>query len=264
MVHDVSRREKVDLDLLKRFHDGHDLQAREELAARCVPLVRSIVRRYVGRGEETDDLVQAGMLGLVKAIDRFDASTGHRFISFAVPNITGEIRRHFRDHTWDVHVPRSVQELDARVQKTRTAVVERTGHEPTVVELARACDVTTDEIRDAQMAGRAYNAASLDAPSGEDRTVVDLRGGPDRGYALVEDEDLIARAMVGLSDRERKVIDWRFRGGLLQREIAERVGVSQMQVSRILRAAVARMGETAAGPGLPVPDAADGPHAIAA
>lgn len=248
MLQEASRREKVDLDLLKRIHGNHDMQAREELAERCVPLVRSIVRRYAGRGEETDDLFQAGMLGLVKAIDRFDASTGHRFISFAVPNITGEIRRHFRDHTWDVHVPRSVQELDARVQKARTAAVEKTGREPTVAELATTCDVSADEIRDAQVAGRAYNAASLDAPSGEDRTVVDLRGGPDRGYARVEDEDLIGRAMEGLSERERRVVDWRFRGGLLQREIAERIGVSQMQVSRILRAALARMAEGVEAP----------------
>ncbi|MSW50987.1 MAG: sigma-70 family RNA polymerase sigma factor, partial [Actinobacteria bacterium] len=135
MLQEASRRERIDNDLLRRYHDDGDLLAREQLAERCVPLVRSIARKYSGRGQDMDDLQQAGMLGLVKAIDRFDASTGHRFITFGVPNIQGEIRRHFRDRTWAVHVPRSVQELDAKIQHTRKAVLEETGVEATPDDL---------------------------------------------------------------------------------------------------------------------------------
>jgi RNA polymerase sigma-B factor len=249
MLQEANRRERIDTDLLRRYHDEGDLQAREQLAERCVPLVRSIARKYVGRGEDFEDLQQAGMVGLVKAIDRFDVATGHRFISFAVPNIQGEIRRHFRDRTWAVHVPRSVQELDARVQSARRAMLEETGHEASVDDLAETLEVTAAEIRDAQAAGRSYRAASLDQPVGEGRTLTDARGTTDDGYAVVEDRSVTEEALEVLDDRERLVVTWRFRDELLQREIAERIGVSQMQVSRILKQAVERMHDRVAETG---------------
>lgn len=247
MLEEATRREQIDTALLRRYHEDGDVLAREELAARCMPLVRSLARKYAGRGEQTEDLVQAGLVGLVKAIDRFDLDAGHRFVSFAVPNITGEIRRHFRDHTWAVHVPRSLQELDAQVQSTRTAMLADTGREPTDEDLALALDVPVADVREAKSAGQSYRALSLDHPAGETRDVADTHGVADPGYARVEAAATVQDAMEVLDDRERQVVDWRFRDELLQREIAERIGVSQMQVSRIISGAVARMSEHVGG-----------------
>jgi RNA polymerase sigma-B factor len=248
MLREASEREQIDLDLLRRYHDHRDLQARELLAERCLPLVRSIARRYVNRGEEFEDLEQSGMVGLVKAIERYDVSTGHRFVSFAVPNIQGEIRRHFRDRSWAVHVPRSVQELHARLQVVRTEL-ESVGEPVTVDALAQRLEATPEEVRDAQSAGRSYRALSLDGPAGDEHTVGGGRGRHDEGYARVDDRDVLDRAMVGLDARTCQILRWRFRDDLLQREIAERVGVSQMQVSRIIKAALVRMGAEAVEPG---------------
>jgi len=243
MLHEASTRERIDRDLLRRYHQDGDLQARELLAERCTPLVRSIARRYRNRGQDMDDLVQAGMVGLVKAIDRFDLPSGGRFISYAVPNVQGEIRRHFRDRTWAVHVPRSVQELDARIQHTTRDVLQSTGHEVTVDELAETLDVTPAQVSDAQAAGRAYRSVSLEQPVGEGRTLADGRGQTDAGYAQVEDRSVTDDALKALSDRERRIVLMRFQDGMLQREIAEEIGVSQMQISRILRQAHDRMRE---------------------
>jgi len=241
MLHEATARERIDHDLLHRYHHDNDLQARELLVERCTPLVRSIARRYRHSGQDMEDLIQAGMVGLVKAIDRFDASTGHRFITFAVPNIQGEIRRHFRDRTWAVHVPRSVQELDAKIQSTSRDVLQSTGHEVTVDELAETLEVAPEQIKDAQAAGRAYNSMSLDQPTGEGQTLGDGRGRTDPGYARVEDRSVTDDALQALDDRERRIVSMRFRDGMLQREIAEEIGVSQMQVSRLLRQACDRM-----------------------
>jgi len=243
MLEDVTRREQIDLDLLRRYHDHDDTLAREELAGRCLPLVKSIARKYAGRGEDMDDLIQAGTVGLVKAIDRFDHATGHRFVSFAVPNITGEIRRHFRDHTWAVHVPRSLQELDQKVQAATRSMSAATGQEPSDGDLAAELDVPVGEIREARSAGRSYRALSLDAPAGEARDMADTHGVSDPGYARVEAAATLEDAMSALTDRERAVLDMRFHDELLQREIADRIGVSQMQVSRIITGAVARMSD---------------------
>jgi RNA polymerase sigma-B factor len=243
MLDEATRREQIDTSLLRRYHENDDMQARDELAARCVPLVRSIARRYTGRGEPLDDLVQAGMLGLVKAIDRFDPDAGHRFVSFAVPTIQGEIRRHFRDHTWAVHVPRSVQELDAKIQSVSTAVLTDTGREPTEDDIAAELQVGVEAIRDAQGAGRSYRALSLDVPAGPDGSPRDTHGALDPGYAGVEDAAVLQDAFEALDERQRAVVSMRFQDDLLQREIAEVIGVSQMQVSRIITGAVSRMAE---------------------
>lgn len=243
MLDEATRREHVDTTLLRRYHDDDDLAARDELAERCAPLVRSIARRYAGRGEPFDDLLQAGMLGLVKAIDRFDPSAGHRFVSFAVPTIQGEIRRHFRDHTWAVHVPRSMQELDARIQAARAAVLADTGREPTEDDLAAELQIGVQDVRDARGAGRAYRTMSLDAPAAPDHVVRDTHGACDPGYGRVEDTCVVEDALEALDDRQRRVIAMRYQDDLLQREIAEQIGVSQMQVSRIIAGAVRRMSE---------------------
>lgn len=247
MLHETSRRERIDNDLLRRYHDGGDLQAREQLAERCAPLVKSIARRYSNSGEPFDDVLQAGMLGLVKAIERFDPSTGNRFVSYAVPNVQGEIRRHFRDRTWSVHVPRSLQELNAKVRHVKLGVAAVTGTEPTPEDVADVLDVTVDAVREAQWAGRCYRSLSLDQPAGDGQTLGDGRAVIDSGYAAVENRDVTEHALAGLGEREREIVRWRFEDGLLQREIAQRVGVSQMQISRILSQAVERMRTHAGG-----------------
>lgn len=243
MLQEVSRREQTDLVLLRRYRENDDVRAREELAQRCMPLVKSLARKYAGRGEDLEDLVQAGTVGLVKAIDRYDMDAGYRFVSFAVPNISGEIRRHFRDNTWAVHVPRSMQELDAKIQATTRAAVADTGHEPTDDDLAEQLGATVTDIREARRAGTSYRALSMDAPAGEARNLADTHGRTDPGYARVEAAATVQDAMSALDDRERAVLRMRFDEELLQREIAEHIGVSQMQVSRIIRAAVDRMSD---------------------
>lgn len=244
----LSRRERIDNDLLRRYRTDNDLQARERLVERCMPLVRSVARRYAGRGQDPEDLTQAGLVGLTNAIERFDAGRGGRFVSYAVPTIQGEIRRHFRDRTWAVHVPRGVQELDARLQLARAQTRQQTGQEASVEELAQMLDVTPDEVEDAQAAGRSYQALSLDHPATEGTEPLAARGAVDPGFARVDDLDVIARAMRGISERDRQVVRWAFRDGLLQREIGERLGVSQMQISRVLKTALTRMREYSRGP----------------
>ncbi|MDX8152334.1 sigma-70 family RNA polymerase sigma factor [Patulibacter brassicae] len=212
-----------------------------------MPLVRSVAHRYAGCGQDPEDLTQAGLVGLTNAIERYDRGRGGRFVSYAVPNIQGEIRKHFRDRTWAVHVPRAVQELDARLQRARTETLQETGHEATVDDLALMLDVTTDEVEDAKAAGRNYRALSLDHPATEGAEPFAAHGAVDPGFARVDDLDVIDRAMRGISERDRRIVRWAFRDELLQREIAERIGVSQMQVSRILKAALARMAEYSRG-----------------
>lgn len=243
MLEEATRREQRDLVLLRRYREHGDEFAREELTRRCMPLVQSIVRKYLGRGESREDLVQAGLLGLTKAIHRFDLDAGHRFISFAVPNITGEIRRHFRDCTWAVHVPRSVQELDARINMAVGQAATAGRPDPSDDELALLLDEPVARIRDAREAGRNYRSMSYDAPAGEGRARLELLGGEEGGYGEVESRTVLDDAFSVLTARDRKILQWRYRDGLLQREIAAKVGVSQMQVSRILSQSIRRMSD---------------------
>jgi RNA polymerase sigma-B factor len=233
--------ERRDDALLRRYHRTGDTAARDELVEHGLPLVRSLARRYAGRGEHLDDLVQVGCVGLLKAIDRYDPDAGHRFVSFAAPNITGEIKRHFRDHSWTVHVPRSIQELDARVEEASTRMSAATGRAPGVAELAAELGEPEERVREAIRGGRAHTAFSLDHPTGDGKTAIDLVGQTEDGYRTAEDRTLIRAACRGLDARDRKIVGMRFVGDRLQREIAEEVGVSQMQVSRLLRRAVCRM-----------------------
>jgi RNA polymerase sigma-B factor len=232
MLEDATRREQHDLELLRRYRTHGDPWARDELTARCMPLVRSIARRYTASREPFDDLVQAGSIGLVKAIDRFDLEAGHRFVSYAIPTIQGEIRRHFRDHCWAVRVPRSTQELWQRIKTERRHAAEVTGREATPEDLAAALEVSLEDVHDALRAGEGYDALSLDHPAGEDRAMLDVQGDRDPGYAEVEDRSVVEQAFGALDARARRVVRERFYEERLQREIAADVGVSQMQVSR--------------------------------
>jgi len=242
MLEEATQRELRDRQLLSRYRTRGDRASYDELVGRFTPMVRSFARKYVGRGEELEDLVQVGMLGLVKAIEGFDLSRPHRFVSYAAPTITGEMKRHFRDHCWSVAVPRSMKELQTRLIAEESKI-EHEGGTPTIADLARRLEVTEAQVLDARRAAGCFRVNSLSFPTGEDRDVLDTLGRPDAGYQRVEDVDLLQDAMTVLSDRDRNVVQMRYRDELLQREIGDRVDVSQMQVSRILDQSAARMRE---------------------
>jgi len=239
----AQRRETL---LFKRCRTG-DADARALLVERFLPLAASLARRYQSSGEPMDDLVQVACLGLVKAIDRFDETKGLRFSSFAVPTILGELKRHFRDRTWAVHVPRGLNELSLKLDKTVAELTRVNGHAPSVAELSAATDATEEQVLEALDAGRARRIGSLDAPvlNGEaeampvGETIASARAERDR-------EEADARLLLGpllseISERDRYVLRLRFEDDLTQAEIGKRVGVSQMQVSRIIRSSVARL-----------------------
>jgi len=231
---------------LRWQHEG-DPRAREELIDRFLPLARNLARRYAGAREPFDDLVQVASLGLVKAVDRFDVDRGAAFSSFAVPTILGELKRYFRDLGWAVHVPRGAQERALKVQAAQERLTSRTGRPPTVNELAEYLELPIEDVLDALETAAAHHSASLDAPrnDGEDdtATLCDAFGEEDRRYELVDQTVTVAAAAQQLSAREREVLALRFAGDMTQTQIAREIGVSQMQVSRILRRALSRLRE---------------------
>lgn len=238
--------ERVDCsELFVRAQDG-DRRARDELVRRHLPLVRKLARRYSGAREPFDDLVQVASLGLVKAIDRFDAARGPTFSSFAVPTILGELKRYFRDLGWSVHVPRGAQELALKVQEAQDRLTT-TGRAPSVPELAEYLELSIEDVLGALEAAGAHHTASLDTPredgDGESGTLADVFGRVDVGFERVDAKVTIAAAARHLAPRERRVIVLRFVEDLTQSEIAARIGVSQMQVSRILRRALTQLRE---------------------
>lgn len=244
-------RARGDLDLLERYHRHGDAAARDELVERMLPVVRQLARRYQRGSEQLDDLVQVGSLGLVKAIDRFDVDRGSPFMRYAVPTILGEIKRHFRDTGWAAHVPRGMQE---RVMELKNAIEDlgsRLGRSPSPGELAEELGLAIEEILEAMEAATAYAAVSLDAPrpgdDGVGESYADSVGADDERYGLVEDAATVLPALGILPERERRIVHLRFAEDLTQSEIAERIGVSQMHVSRLLRRALARVRTVATG-----------------
>jgi RNA polymerase sigma-B factor len=235
------------LALFACWQRERDQRARELLAERFMPLARGLARRYIGTQEPIDDLMQVAYLGLIKAIDRFDATRGNRFASYAIPTILGELRRHFRDTAWAVHVPRSGQERALEVERVGEILTSKRGHAPTVGEIAEYLERSQEEVLDGLQVSRARGAVSLDAPrpggSGEDE--LEPRGEnigvEDDGYALVEDGAAVARAFAALAPRERRIVYLRFQCEMTQSEIAAEVGLSQMQISRVLRQSLERM-----------------------
>jgi RNA polymerase sigma-B factor len=236
-------------DLFACWQKQHDARARDELVRRFLPLARKLARRYGGAREPFEDLLQVASLGLVKAVDRFDSSRGTAFSSFAVPTILGELKRYFRDLGWALHVPRGAQEQAIKVEDARQLLSSRTGRAPTVPELAQYLELSVEDVLDALETGRAHHTASLDAPhddgDGEIGTLADSFGVVDSTLLLVDERVTITAAARQLSQRERRVVLLRFVEDLTQTEIAELIGVSQMQVSRILRRALARLAELA-------------------
>jgi RNA polymerase sigma-B factor len=226
--------------LLRRYHEQGDLAAREQLIEQYMSLVRSLARRYSYRGEQLEDLVQIGAIGLIKAIDRFDVNRGVELTTYATPNIIGEIKRHFRDRGWAVRVPRGLQELNIQLSRLIEELTVSNGRSPTIPELAKAAGVTDEEVLEALESGRAYSSLSLSAGSGghdEDGELDPLEslGTEEHQYEVSEDRAVLAPGFRVLDERERTILHLRFFEGLTQSQIAQQVGISQMHVSRLIR-----------------------------
>ncbi|HEV2974505.1 MAG TPA: SigB/SigF/SigG family RNA polymerase sigma factor [Solirubrobacteraceae bacterium] len=233
-----SRARGGEAQLFARHRQG-DRAARDELVQRFMPLARSLARRYDRSSEPFEDLLQVASLGLLKALDRFDPDRGHPFASFAVPTVLGEMRRHFRDAGWSVHVPRGSQERALKVRDAQERLANARGRAPTVNELAEYLELSTEEVIDALQAIQAYESLSLDAPrpgaTDEATSYGDAMGEEDARYELVELDATVSAVLGRIPQRERQILSMRFVEDLTQTEIAERVGISQMQVSRLLR-----------------------------
>jgi RNA polymerase sigma-B factor len=233
--------------LLRRYHEEGDVGAREELIERYMSLVRSLARRYSYRGEQLDDLVQIGAIGLIKAIDRFDVNRGVELTTYATPNIIGEIKRHFRDRGWSVRVPRGLQELNIQLSKLLEQLTVQHGRSPTIPELAKAAGVTDEEVLEALESGRAYTSLSLSAGSGLDEDgeldPLESLGTEEHQYEVSEDRAVLEPGFRVLDERERKILHLRFFEGLTQSQIAQQVGISQMHVSRLIRRSLEKIRE---------------------
>src|SRR3954468_19366860 len=248
-------------NLLRRILEHGDMRARDQLAEEMLPLARALAGRYAGRGEPKgppppppppaargggrgeplDDLVQVACVGIMKAIDGFDVTREVRFSSYATPTVLGEIKRHFRDKTWSVRVPRGLQELQLQVAKERDKLTNELGRSPTVQELADAIDAPFEEVLATIQSASARRTRSLEEPTGEDVTLADSLGGHDPELDRAEMRALLDGAFGVLSARDREVLRLRFEDDMTQTEIAERIGVSQMQVSRLIRQSLARL-----------------------
>jgi RNA polymerase sigma-B factor len=241
-------RRAEDHALFERFVLTRSPADRAALVERFLPLARHLAQRYRS-AEDIDDLEQVAAIGLLKAIDRFDPGRGLAFSSFAFPTIAGEFKRHLRDKGWSVRVPRGVQELSARLEKLSRDLSARLGRSATVAELAQAAGCSAEEVLEARQAVTARRAVSLDQPqhdADEPGTLGDRIAIEERGFAGAEDAVFLEDLLRALPARERTVVVLRFRDELLQSEIAELIGVSQMQVSRILRDAIDGLRQAAA------------------
>jgi RNA polymerase sigma-B factor len=212
---------------------------RECIVKRCLPLADHVARHFGRRGEGLDDLTQVARLGLMNAINRFDPDKGPSFIGFAIPTMMGEVRRHFRDHSWGLRVPRRLRELHVQISRATADLAQKLGRAPTARELSVELGVAHDEVVECLVAGDAYQLESLDAPVGSDdsdrpRRVADAVGGVDPQIDHITDREAVRCLIAALPEREREVLHMRFFESMTQSQIAERIGVSQMQVSRIL------------------------------
>jgi RNA polymerase sigma-B factor len=229
--------------LLIAYHRDGDQEARERVLVEMMPLVRALASRYAGRGEPLEDLVQVGSVGLIKAVDRFDVDRGVEFASYGVPTIVGEIRRHFRDKAWAMHVPRRLKELSVRLSRLLDELTAELGRSPTIAELAEEAGVEEEDVVDALDSAQAYSTRSLDARFDEDgdESLGDRLGTEERGYVDVEDGSVVSAGLEALDERERRIVELRFFEEMTQSQIAAELGISQMHVSRLLRRALGSM-----------------------
>jgi RNA polymerase sigma-B factor len=236
--------------LLRRYHEDGDLRAREQLIEQYMSLVRSLARRYSYRGEQLEDLVQIGAIGLIKAIDRFDLERGVELTTYATPNIIGEIKRHFRDKGWSVRVPRGLQELNVQLSRIVEQLTVQLGRSPTIPELAKAAGVEEEQVLEALESGRAYTSLSLSVGGGggddDDLDPLESLGTEEHQYEVSEDRAVLAPGFKALDERERKILQLRFFDGLTQSQIAQQVGISQMHVSRLIRRSLEKIRDTIA------------------
>ena len=236
--------------LLRRYHEDGDLRAREQLIEQYMSLVRSLARRYSYRGEQLEDLVQIGAIGLIKAIDRFDLERGVELTTYATPNIIGEIKRHFRDKGWSVRVPRGLQELNVQLSRLVEQLTVQLARSPTIPELAKAAGVEEEQVLEALESGRAYTSLSLSVGGGggddDDLDPLESLGTEEHQYEVSEDRAVLAPGFKALDERERKILQLRFFDGLTQSQIAQQVGISQMHVSRLIRRSLEKIRETIA------------------
>ena len=241
----AAERARSDRLLLQRWQRDGDHAARDELVRRLMPLVRRMARRYRRHEEPLDDLMQVAVLGLVKAIDRFDTDRETAFSSYAVPTMLGELKRYFRDHGWAVHVPRGMQERVMAVDNAVRELSRSLGRSPSASEVAGELSIREEDVLEAMEAATAYEAVSLESyrfgDQGDGETYAESVGVEDGGFEIVEYEATIAPVMRALPPRDRVVLHLRFVEDLTQAEIAERVGVSQMHVSRLIRRALERL-----------------------
>jgi RNA polymerase sigma-B factor len=239
--------DKVDHQLLYAYHHDGSMKAREQLIELYLPLVRSLARRYSYRGEQLEDLVQVGCIGLIKAIDRFDIERGVELTTYATPNIIGEIKRHFRDKGWAVRVPRGLQELNVQLSRLMEQLTVQFGRSPTIPELAQASGAQEEEVLEALESGRAYSSLSLSQGSGgdgeEDLDPMESLGTEEHQYEVSEDRAILAPGFKVLDERERMILQLRFFDGLTQSQIAQQVGISQMHVSRLIRRSLEKIRE---------------------
>ncbi|KUL25491.1 RNA polymerase sigma factor SigF [Actinoplanes awajinensis] len=215
---------------------------RERAIEAWLPMARHLARRYANRGEPRDDLYQVAVVGLIKAIDRFATDRGVEFAGFAIPTIVGELKRHFRDKTWSVRVPRRLQELRLAISGADNALSNSLGRSPTLADIATYLEISEDEVIEGLEGARAYNSTSLSTPISEGGAELgETLGGEDTGFALAELRLALGPAMASLDTREQKIVSLRFYGNLTQQQIAEQIGISQMHVSRLLTRALAKL-----------------------
>jgi RNA polymerase sigma-B factor len=242
-----SREERTLFERLAADGDAHD---RDALIVRFLPLARSLALRYRRSSEPLDDLLQVASVGLITAIDRFDVDRKIRFSSYAVPTILGEIKRYFRDRTWVVHVPRTLQEDALRVERAADELLEELRRQPSVAEISALVGASEEDVLEALQAGAAYRTLSFDEPRGGDEdtsTLGDLIGVDEHGFDRAENRATLAVLLATATSRDRKVLRMRFEQDMTQSEIGAVLGVSQMQVSRIIRQALERI-RLATGP----------------
>ena len=228
--------------LLVRYHKYGDRGARERVIQEQLPLAEFLARKFAGRGEPVDDLVQVASVGLIKAVDRFDLDRQIEFSTYATPNILGEIKRYFRDKGWAMRVPRGLQELRQSAKEVIRDETVKTGRSPSLQELAETLDADVEGVAEALTLGRAYNTASLNAPVSHDEpdgdTIMDLQADDNAPIEGLEEKILLQEAIGGLKDQQQQILKLRFNEGKTQTEIADHIGVSQMHVSRLLRRAL--------------------------
>lgn len=240
----------ADAEKFRRYRETGDRSVRNELIEDHRWLALHCAKRFANKGEPLDDLVQVAMLGVLKAVERYDPDYGATFATFAVPTVTGELRRHFRDTTWAVHVPRRAKDLQHTVKVAVEDLGQILGRSPTVEEIAGQAGVPVEEVLDALEAARCYRKTPLAAPDDGSEAVDDLAtlGAEDPGLDAIDAAETVETLLAKLRPRERRIVELRYLHGLTQSRIAELVGVSQVQVSRLLRASLARMNESLQDP----------------